>query len=656
MQNASLWHRARRLVFGLIIGILGAGLILGWRYGNLPLSRVLVNLEFLSYNFRANGRAGVVNAKRDQDCVIVAIDESSIKVLSNQYGLPWPWTRDVHARLTRLLADAGAAVIAFDVTFDSINPAPNQEPDPDDYFWQPEPSDEDKDFADAIAQAGNVVLATLITETIVENMGQMETLQEGAFPGWLFDDAAAAKGDADVAIDSDDVVRRTWLTRTFQDETIASLPVVASALYKGISIEEQLAQSRADLSRSLQDDGSFWIDYHGSVGDVPTYSYSQVLEGQPGPEAFKDKIVLIGATAEDLQDIFPVPVASGGSLSLFSLPMPGVEVHANTIRTLLAGETLRPSPIWVTVIVTLLLGCLTGVVTLHLRPLPTLLTYMPAALVAFSAACLYLFAVKGIWANMTLPLVGSWLGTYLASTVFAYLTVERERKHIEAAWGKRVSPEILQRILADPELRQVQGRTIDATVLFSDLRGFTTLCHSWHPEEVVRRLNEIFNRMTRVITGQGGNIDKYIGDGIMAVFGDPIPMDDHARRATLAAVAMLREMEQLQAEAEARGDQPIRMGVGVHSGPLVAGDIGSEDHLEYTAIGDTVSTASRLEGLNKEYSTEIIISGDTHEQAGDDIPSRLLETTTVRGRETPLQVYEVLWKKGLAVDDDRAEE
>ena len=643
MAAPSLWLRMRKLVYGALIGLLASGAVLVWRYANLPFSYMATGLELWTYDYRTTWRAGELDETREQPCAIVAIDQQSVDAFEMD-GIGWPWPRSLHGQLVRRLKAAGAAVIAFDVTFDTVRTAPGWEPDPDDILADPEPCDEDKEFAEAVAEAGNVVLSVLIGEPKEDPTDpEAPPMQDATYPAWLFENAAAAVGDVNVPVDQDGTVRRAWLFRQFREERVPGLAVSAAALSRGQAPDDYLVGLQAGLTDVLQKDGTLWLDYHGGPRSVPTLSFYDVWSGRVDPGLIAGKIVLIGATAVDLQDLYPVPVISGEEWTVSREPMPGVEIHANVVRTLLSQGGLRLAPVWVTLLMTLLVGALTGVVTLYVRPLPSLLTYVPLTFLVITGVGFVVFAKQGVWFNITLPLLGAWGSSYVASTVFAYFTVERERKRIETAWGKRVSPEVLKMILANPSLQYVQGRTIQATVLFSDLRGFTTLCHSWHPEEVVRRLNEIFDRMSPIVQKHGGNIDKYIGDGIMAVFGDPIPQEDHARRAALAAIDMLRALEELKAQAEARGDQPINMGVGIHTGELVAGDIGSADRLEYTAIGDTVSTASRLEGLNKEYSTQIIISGDTKEQAGEDIPTRLLDTTTVRGRETPLQVHEVLW-------------
>lgn len=644
MPHRPLRRRRRLAVWGTLLGGLSSAIVLLWRYTDAPFSGLLTTFELQTYNYRANWRAGLLGGQRDSPVLIVDIDEPSIGSLRAE-GEPWPWPRDVHAELVRRLTAAGAKVIAFDVNFDTVTPAPGQEPDPGNYFWEPEPSDGDKAFATAIREAGNVVLAAVVERKSVGNMGQQELVENASFPHPIFEDAAAGIGDAEIPIDADGTARRARLESSLQGESLPSFPVTVAALYRGRDVTEYLDECHARYRPVLRTSGSLWIDFHGPPGSTETVPYVYAYKGQFEPHRLAGKIVLIGASAPELQDLWECPLVDRTRAGLGRALMAGVEIHANAIRTLLADRYLQPAPLPVTVLSVLLVGCLTGALTLHLRPVRALALYVPAAAAAIIAAAFWLFAVRDLWVNLVLPLAGGLGASYVVTTVFAYLTVERERRQIEAAWSKRVSPEILQQILANPSLAQVQGRTVEATVVFTDLRGSTGLAHSMRPEQFVSRLNDIFTRMTPIIMEHGGNIDKFIGDGIMAIFGDPVPQDNHARQAVLAAREMMQAMADLQDEAEARGEQRIEMGIGIHTGELVAGDIGSAERLEYTVIGDTVNTASRMEGLNKEYGTSILITGDTKAGAGAEIPVRLVDTTRVRGRDTPVQVYEVLWRK-----------
>jgi len=228
----------------------------------------------------------------------------------------------------------------------------------------------------------------------------------------------------------------------------------------------------------------------------------------------------------------------------------------------------------------------------------------------------------------------------VGTTIYLELTTERDRRQLYRSWSQRVSPEVLSVILDNPDMTHIRGKRVTATVLFTDLRGFTTFCHDAEPEVVVAALDECLGMITAVIRTHGGTVHKFIGDGVMAVFGDPVPQPDHALRAVLAARDMQQEMAELRANLQ-EGQWEPHLRVGVHTGEVVAGDIGSGELLKYTLIGDTVSTASRLEGLNKEYDTLIMISQDTHDAAGPDVTARPLGAAQIRGRPEPLEVLAV---------------
>jgi len=233
------------------------------------------------------------------------------------------------------------------------------------------------------------------------------------------------------------------------------------------------------------------------------------------------------------------------------------------------------------------------------------------------------------------------VSSYTVVTVYMYVVEERARRAIRAAWQRRVAPEILEMILRDPELAYVKGRRTVATALFSDIRGFTAMCDVLQPEQVVQMLNEYLTEMTKVIRKHHGTVHKFIGDGIMAVFGDPIPSPDHADQAVSAALEMQRRLQEMRRASENPCVRQIEMGVGVHTGDVVAGDIGSSEFMEYTAIGATVSVASRLEALNKELHTGIIISEDTRKSLHGDYGLRDLGRLEIRGVAEPLGVYTI---------------
>jgi adenylate cyclase len=274
-----------------------------------------------------------------------------------------------------------------------------------------------------------------------------------------------------------------------------------------------------------------------------------------------------------------------------------------------------------------------------LRPLKALfLVWLPACLAA-TVVTFEVMWMRTVWVPLVPLLLGATL-SYGFGTVYLELAVEREQARLRRAWSRRVSPEVLQVILGNPRLTQVKGRRVTGTVFFSDLQDFTTFCHSCPPETVIAQINEYLGLATQVIRGHGGTLHKFIGDGVMAVFGDPVPHEDHAKRAVAAAVELQQKMADLRAQ-QPEGAWPMFMRIGLHTGELVAGDIGSEDLLEYTVMGDTVSTASRLEGLNKEFGTWIMLSGATAAQLGGSFELLALGQVQARGRAELIEAYTV---------------
>jgi adenylate cyclase len=233
------------------------------------------------------------------------------------------------------------------------------------------------------------------------------------------------------------------------------------------------------------------------------------------------------------------------------------------------------------------------------------------------------------------------LFSYAAVAVYMYLVEARARQAIRAAWQRRVAPEVLDVILRDPELAYVSGRRTVATTLFSDIRGFTTMCDALEPEGVVEMLNEYLTEMTKVIRKHRGTIHKFIGDGIMAVFGDPLPSDDHADEAVLAALEMHKRLQEMRATTQNPCIREMRIGVGIHTGELVAGDIGSEQFMEYTTIGRSVSVAARLESMNKDFGTGIIISAETRAKLGHEYEMTPLGPREIRGVADEIELYEI---------------
>ncbi len=615
------WRKHSPFLVALLTGaVVGVVIMLFHRPSPLLGTSLLWRLELLSYDWRLPRHTGSVD-----DIVIVAIDSESAANIQ-----VWPWPRDIHAKLLNRLSHAGARAIGMDIVFSDLS---NTEV-PKSWLDEPKPSLEDRLLEKALRDAGNVVLAAELQDVDTER-GEIESQVSSAqFPHWRFEETAAGIGMVNFSKDVDGAVRRMTVQYTYQDQMEPSFALALLEVAGGDAARAEALAGRPP--HPYLPDNTILINYPGPTGTYKTVPYYQALEpGLVPDDVFRDKLVLIGATDPLLQDIHLSPMAGEKHKD-----MAGVEIQAASLATLLQGETVWPLPLYVTWLVTLLFSLLIAVGTSFLRPLRAL----PA--LAFPMAALgvvvpfVLLHSHRLWLPMVAPFAALVI-SYTVVTVYMYVVEERARRAIRAAWQRRVAPEILEMILRDPELAYVKGRRTVATALFSDIRGFTAMCDVLQPEQVVQMLNEYLTEMTKVIRKHHGTVHKFIGDGIMAVFGDPIPSPDHADQAVSAALEMQRRLQEMRRASENPCVRQIEMGVGVHTGDVVAGDIGSSEFMEYTAIGATVSVASRLEALNKELHTGIIISEDTRKSLHGDYGLRDLGRLEIRGVAEPLGVYTI---------------
>ena len=375
------------------------------------------------------------------------------------------------------------------------------------------------------------------------------------------------------------------------------------------------------------------INYAGPGGTFRHLSAVDLLTGKIPPDAVRDRIVFVGATAAGTYDLRVTPT---------SPIMPGVEKHANVAGNILSGRFLR-RPDWVELVdlagILLFPFLLAGLLP-RLRPA---VSVGAVALVwAVMFASVHLAFRGGLWLPVVYPTLALGL-TFLGITVYRLLTEERQRLWTKRAFQQFVSPEVVEQLMDNPAALQFGGEMRNLTVLFSDIRDFTPYTERHPPQEVVQMLREYLTKMVDQVLGQQGTLDKFIGDGVMAIFGAPVPLPDHAERACRAALGMNRELEALQARWAAEGREPFRIGIGINTGDMMVGNLGSEQLFDYTVAGDGVNVGARVESLNKEYKTEtaIIISESTYLAAQDVLDVRRLGEATVKGKTRPIVVYEL---------------
>jgi len=578
---------AASLLPGILAGLLAALL------GLLPPGEFL---ELKGYDlFHALRRP----APPPPEIVIVAIDEASFAEIGRQ----WPWPRSLHGRLVESLRSHGARVVVFDVL-----------------FAEPSPGPEDRLFAAAIRDSGNVILAADL-ETLDDPRVAAEMTVE---PLDLFREGAAT-GLATVPVDRDGVVRQYPSLR--EDER--SLAQEAVRLYAG-----KTARVPANAG----------ISFLGPPGTFSTVSYYQALEpSRYLPDGiFRDRIVLVGRalkTHPEVQQAAPDLFATPFLFARMSRLMAGVEIHANMVLGLLTDRFVRRVDKGESLVLFLCLGLAAGLTQTRWRPLRSGILVLGLLGVYWGSAWT-LFASRGLWLPTVLPLLCLFL-PYGAMALRAYLQSERQRREIRKAFSCYLSPAILAEILRNPEDLKLGGRRVEATVLFSDLADFTKLAEKVSAEDVGRFLNRYFAEMAKIVFAHQGTIDKFIGDAIMAFWGAPLEDPEQAVHACRAALAMQERMQSLRQEMKREGLPELFMRVGINSGEVIVGNMGSAALFNYTVLGDAVNLASRLEGANKEFGTAILISAAVRERAVSGIRARPLGRISVKGRSAEVEVFEL---------------
>ena len=350
------------------------------------------------------------------------------------------------------------------------------------------------------------------------------------------------------------------------------------------------------------------------------YSEEQILAGEKpkvDPAVFKDKIVFVGVTASGLFDVFETPFERG--------KMPGIQIHAAVADDLLSRRSIAQVSRTAAVFITLALSLAVGLIAAYLPAWwAVLATFTVVGGFVWTSV---LFFARGTWLPLTEPLLSSSIALF-GGVAYQYFVEGREKRKISKLFGRYVSKDVYSQLMADPERAQLGGRRREMTVLFSDIRGFTTLTEQGQPEVIVRTLNEYFTRMVDLVFLHKGTLDKFVGDMVMALFGAPLDDADHADHAVETALDMVAELARLNERWKAEGLPELDIGIGINTGPMIAGNIGSDAIMSYTVIGDAVNLGARLESLNKQYGTRIIISDATRQQ----LKRPLLASPARRGR------------------------
>jgi adenylate cyclase len=528
--------------------------------------------------------------------VIVTIDESTFAELNIQ----WPFPRAMHAELLSNIAAGGPLAIGVDLIFDTPSSRG--------------PADDDA-LGAAVALAGNVVLGAGAAEE-TQPFYRRQTLNP---PIPVIRRGAAGVAPVNMYADRDSAIRRVPLWLALGDDRLAGFDTQLHALLarKGVSVAPLPAGASA------------LINFNGGPRTYPWVSYYRVLNREVPPDYFKGKVVLIGPTTELLHDQFRTAFAPGGN-------MPGVEIHANALETLIRGTAIRMVPQALTTALAMAAALVAAALVVRLHALRALAA--AGALWAAVAGLSYAsFVLADVWVRVMAPSLALLLG-YGATVIQSFVREQRERRRLSQFF----SPDVVREVVRHKDEGSLVTSRRTVTVLFSDIRGFTSISEKLEPEQVAEMLREYLSEMTEIVFKHGGTVDKYIGDCIMALYNVPFEDPEHAIKAVRTGLEFQERTIAVSQRWEAKLGIAIRNGVGITTGEAVVGTLGSRQRLEYTAIGDTINLGARLESITKDYKTNIIISEFTYEHVKNHFVTKELGDVTVKGKTRPVKIYAVL--------------
>jgi adenylate cyclase len=614
--------------------------------------------DLLDYRFKMRGSLDI----SDSPIVILAIDDQS----DESTPARWPWPREYFAHVIENLIEAEVKAIGIDVIFEQAD-------------FNPGGAQSDQTFADVLAQHDNIVLAGKLV--VPPGRADIITLVP---PYTLFTETGVSWGLVSFDLDEDGFYRRYLVGQAYNDSIYGSFAVELLKIYKDLDPETMVEDYEdhfqvGPYSIPKINSYSSIINYVGPSGSFPRYSFDSVLDDvdfdliidydldsfdDPGDEELglppgllasgklKDKIVLIGSTVVEHHDDFPTPFLQTRDEEghLVQSLTYGVEIHANMLQMILSENYLYSFPyVWEI----LLLVVLSAVVFIITRYLPTFAGVFVTILllILYFISAFILFGQWNTIIQISTPILVIFL-TFGGHTIYRYVLSQHEKKMITGAFSHYVPAKVVDQILADPDKLSLGGDERVVTVMFTDVAGFTTISEKLSPSELVKLLNEYLTEMTEIVLAHDGIIDKYEGDAIMAEYGVPVPYDNHAFMACKSAVEMQKKLRKLREKWKNEGRPELRARIGINTGEVIVGNMGSRDVFDYTVMGDSVNLGSRLEGANKFYGTDIMISEFTHDFVKDEFYTRELDLIKVKGKDEPIKVFQLITYKKDKVSED----
>lgn len=590
---------------------------------------------------------------------LIVIDQKSLDYMEKvDPDLTWPWPRQAYAPIVNFCKRAGAKVLVFDIIYD-------------------QPSvrgvEDDKAFAAALRAGPPVVLPMSLEEEAGDRAWPEYVRRRGVpaggaeewtgvagmrFPAARFPVKQAAEsatllGNVKAESDADGIMRRLRLLRFFGESGVPSLPLAAYLAGEKTEPEVRFdgdCLQVGDKRLPVDAGGASLLRFRGEKGTHLKLSAAAVVEsellltegGKPvvDPETLRDCYVFLIPTAVGTHDLWATPAGKN---------YPGGEINATALDDILAADFLRETPAWLAVCATLLLA-LAAAFSAYLPRKSWHAAFVFVGFMALPPALASAAYVAGWWWPLALQSAAALLAL-LGATGYNYATEGRERRFIKQAFQHYLSPAVIGKILEDPSRLRLGGERRELTIFFSDLQGFTTLSEKLDPQELTLLLNDYLSDMTDIILDSGGTLDKYEGDAIIAFWNAPIDQPDHHLRAALAAMQCQKRLEEKREEFARRAGTELRMRIGMHSGVVVVGNMGSSRRFDYTMLGDAANLASRLEGANKALGTRTMLSAATWEKTGGRIVGRELGQLRVVGRKEPVRVYEPLGLPGEGMEE-----
>ncbi len=654
-----------RIGIGLGIGVIVVVLTQGILFDKIGFLQSIDQLT-IDLRYQARYQQSQPRDLKDQgNVVIVSISDDDLKSMPRNF----PFPRDYYAHLIENLESAGAAVIGFDITFE-------------------DPREGDSTLAVVLQKYQNVVLAAKVQTGVGGEYVNIRSLKEN-YGNIFFDVNRGQIGLTNVLWDRDQVVRRYMPMMT---DAGTLIPTLAFACLNSYMKYPPLARVK-DTDQGFvfgnklipeYDPTSFLLNYYGpsryeqgfryipfaQVIDDSTFKTKDEIDYQTDINTFdedtkkliKGKIVLVGSIMAEDRDYHnvPIPNIEGGKKNY---AMNGVEIHATAIQNVLDGNFITRFDPNAEIGLILVLALLTFLGLWRFRQLKLrhvwileIVSFVIVVLLIFGIfeLAIFLFSSSSTMMNIVNPSLAVVLA-YFGTAVYQYLTEREQKAMIKGVFGHYLNPAVVNILVNEPEKAKLGGDRRELTIFFSDIASFTTISEHYHkdPEGLVELLNEYLDEMTSLVLKYDGTLDKYEGDAVMAFWGAPLPQKDHALRTCYAALEMQQRLAELRPKWKKEGKPELSVRCGINTGTVIVGNMGGKDRFDYTVIGDSVNLASRLEGANKQYQSQIMISDFTYSQVKGKVITRELDLIQVKGKTEPVKVYELLGRATMSLSDNQ---